>query len=218
MEIFQSAFDALMHIDVYLAVWSASLGLWLYVVLFFIIFAETGLVVTPFLPGDSLLFAVGAVSAIPDSNLDVVALFLALCGAGILGNIVNYSVGHKIGPRIFNRKSSKFFDQAHLKRAHEFYEKHGAITIIVTRFIPILRTFSPFVAGVCRMGYKKFIAYNVIGSVAWVSTFLFAGYVFGNIPSVKTNFHIVIAAIIVISFIPVAIEFIKQKRGGRVAA
>ncbi len=218
MEILQNALDVVMHLDAYLAQWSASLGPWLYVVLFFIIFAETGFVVTPFLPGDSLLFAVGAVCSLPDSGMNVYAVFLLLSSAGILGNIVNYSIGRFIGPKIFNRKKSRFFDQAHLMRAHNFYERHGAITIVITRFIPILRTFSPFVAGICKMGYRKYTLYNVMGSVLWVSIFTLGGYAFGNLPAVKDNFHIAIGAIIVISFIPVAVEFIKQRRAPRAMA
>jgi membrane-associated protein len=212
MGFIEGAMDVVLHIDAYLAAWSASLGPWLYAVLFFIIFSETGFVVTPFLPGDSLLFAVGALCSIPESNLDVYSILFLLVTAGILGNVVNYFIGYKIGPKIFDRKNPRFFNRAHLMRAHGFYEKHGAITIVVTRFIPILRTFSPFVAGVCKMSYKKFLAYNVLGSALWVSLFTVGGFVFGNLPSVKNNFHIVIGAIVIISFVPVAVELIKQRK------
>ncbi len=182
-----------------------------YTVLFLIVFAETGLVVTPFLPGDSLLFAVGAVAASQGSPIKLGTLCVLLVVAAILGDAVNYAIGYLVGPRVFSSERSRLLNKKHLMRAHEFYEKYGALTIILARFMPIVRTFAPFVAGIGRMSYPKFAAYNVVGGVAWVLMFLLAGWKFGSLPSVQRNFHLVIAVIIVISVLPPIIEALRHR-------
>jgi len=193
--------------------YAATLGAWLYLVLFLIIFAETGLVITPFLPGDSLLFAVGAVAAHPDSpiRLDVIAVLLVI--AAVVGDAVNYYIGYRVGPRVFSREDSWLLNKKHLKRAHDFYEEYGGITIILARFIPIVRTFAPFVAGIGKMSYKRFALYNVSGGIAWILSFLLAGWWFGGREVVQKNFKLVILAIIVISVLPGFYEFIRARRG-----
>jgi membrane-associated protein len=190
-----------------------SLGPWLYVVLFGIIFAETGLVVTPFLPGDSLLFAVGAVAAHPVSpiRLDLIAVLLII--AAVAGDAVNYFIGYKIGPRVFSREDSWLLNKKHLLEAHNFYEEYGGITIILARFIPIVRTFAPFVAGIGKMTYWRFALYNIAGGIAWILLFLVAGWWFGGRDVVQRNFKLVILAIIVISVLPGVYEFIRARRG-----
>jgi membrane-associated protein len=203
--------DIILHLDRHLDAWAADLGPWLYAVLFLIVFCETGLVITPFLPGDSLLFAVGALAA-TGTAIDVTLAIVILCAAGILGDAVNYAIGRRIGPAIFSRERSRLLNKEHLLRAHRFYEKHGGKTIIIARFIPIIRTFAPFVAGIGKMGYARFAAFNVVGAVAWVTAFTLAGFWFGNIPTVKKNFHIVIIAIVVISFLPAIIEYLKERK------
>ena len=190
--------------------YASSMGPWLYVVLFAIIFAETGLVVTPFLPGDSLLFAVGAVAADPGSPVHIGLTAVLLVIAAVLGDAVNYAIGYLVGPRIFSKEKSRFLNKKHLMRAHEFYEHYGPITIVLARFIPIIRTFAPFVAGIARMTYRKFFLYNVAGGTAWILLFLVAGWLFGGIPVVKNNFKYVIVAIIVISVIPGIVEFVRE--------
>jgi membrane-associated protein len=204
--------DILLHLDRHLNAWAADLGPWLYVVLFAIVFCETGLVITPFLPGDSLLFAVGALAATPGSPIDVTFVILLLCVAGILGDAVNYAIGRRIGPAIFSREKSRLLNKDHLLKAHRFYERHGGKTIIIARFIPIIRTFAPFVAGIGRMGYRRFATFNVVGAVAWVVSFTLLGFWFGNQPWVKKNFSVVIVAIIVISVIPAVVEFWRARR------
>ncbi len=189
-----------------------SMGPWLYVVLFAIIFAETGLVVTPLLPGDSLLFAVGAVAATPGSPVQLGLTAVLLVTAAVLGDAVNYSIGYAVGPRIFSGEKSRILNKKYLVRAHEFYEKYGAITIVLARFIPIIRTFAPFVAGIAKMSYRKFFVYNVAGGTAWILLFLVAGWLFGGIPEVKRNFKYVIAAILVISVLPGVVEFVREWR------
>ncbi len=179
-----------------------------YVLLFLVIFAETGLVVTPFLPGDSLLFAAGAIAA--TGALNIVVLWLVLCVAAILGDTVNYWIGHFIGPRAF-KSNSRFLKKEYLDRTHAFYEKHGGKTIVLARFIPIIRTFAPFVAGVGAMTYSHFIFYNVIGGVLWVTLFTFAGYWFGGLPFVQKNFELVVVAIIAISVLPMLIEYLRSR-------
>ena len=190
-----------------------SLGPWLYAVLFGIIFAETGLVVTPFLPGDSLLFAVGAVAAHPASpiRLDLIALLLII--AAVVGDAVNYFLGYKIGPRVFSREDSWLLNKKHLLQAHNFYEEYGGITIILARFIPIVRTFAPFVAGIGKMTYWRFAIFNITGGIAWILSFLLAGWWFGGRDVVQRNFKLVILAIIVISVLPGVFEFIRARRG-----
>jgi membrane-associated protein len=204
--------DVLLHLDKHLNEWAGQLGPWLYAVLFAIIFAETGLVITPFLPGDSLLFAVGALAATAGSPIDVTLVIVLLTIAAIVGDAVNYAIGRRIGPKIFSRESSRFLNKEHLLRAHRFYEKHGGKTIIIARFIPIIRTFAPFVAGIGQMGYRRFAMFNVVGGVVWVVGFTLLGYWFGNLPWVKRNFTIVILAIIVISVMPAVIEFWRARR------
>ena len=190
-----------------------SLGPWLYAVLFGIIFAETGLVVTPFLPGDSLLFAVGAVAAHPASpiRLDLIAVLLII--AAVVGDAVNYFLGYKIGPRVFSREDSWLLNKKHLLQAHNFYEEYGGITIILARFIPIVRTFAPFVAGIGKMTYWRFAIFNITGGIAWILSFLLAGWWFGGREVVQRNFKLVILAIIVISVLPGVFEFIRARRG-----
>ena len=202
--------DIILHLDKYLDVLITGMGPWSYAILFLIIFCETGLVITPFLPGDSLLFAIGTFAAL--GSLDVNLCIFLLSIAAIAGDTVNYWVGKIIGPKVFHEEKSRFFNKQHLERTHQFYEKYGGKTIIIARFVPIIRTFAPFVAGIGRMTYLKFITYNVIGGVAWILAFISCGFFFGNIPVVKRNFTLVIMAIIVISILPGVIEFIREKR------
>jgi len=210
VEFISQMVDFVLHIDHHLDQIITTYGTWTYLLLFGIVFCETGLVVTPFLPGDSLLFAVGAFAA--RGSLDLTTSLLVLAVAGILGDTVNYWIGARVGPAIFQKKQSRFFDPAHLDRAHRFYEKYGAKTIVLARFLPILRTFAPFVAGIGRMSYPRFLAYNVIGAGVWVGLFVLAGYFFGNIPIVRENFSLVILVIIVLSVVPVVIEFLRHRR------
>jgi membrane-associated protein len=206
--------DFFLHLDEHLNIVIQNYGTWTYLLLFAVIFMETGLVVTPFLPGDSLLFAAGTFAAL--GSLNVGLLFLLLAAAAILGDTVNYWIGHYIGPRAFSGEI-RFLKKEYLDRTHEFYERHGGKTIILARFIPIIRTFAPFVAGVGAMTYPRFIAYNVIGGVAWVAIFTFGGYFFGNLPVVKENFTLVIIAIILISVLPGVIEFFRERARARAA-
>jgi len=215
MDWLKQAIDIFLHLDKHLNDWAEMLGPWLYVVLFLIVFCETGLVVTPFLPGDSLLFAVGALASSEGSALNPIVLIVLLSAAAIIGDAVNYSIGAWIGPRVFSREQSWLLNKKHLLYTHRFYEKHGGKTIILARFMPIVRTFAPFVAGVGRMSYTRFAIYNVTGGVAWVVAFLCGGYWFGNIAFVKRQFHYVILAIIVISVLPALVEFIRAWRAER---
>ena len=209
MELLLSGWDLLVHLDRHLAALLQQHGAWVYLLLFVIIFCETGLVVTPFLPGDSLLFIAGALAA--GGGIDVHLLALLLVAAAVLGNTVNYSIGRFIGPRVFHWEESRFFNRRALDRAHAFYEKHGGKTIVITRFVPILRTFAPFVAGIARMTYLNFTAYNVAGALAWVLSLLYAGYWFGNVPIVKQNLTWVIVGIVVLSVTPLAFEYVRQR-------
>ncbi|MCD6426205.1 MAG: DedA family protein [Anaerolineales bacterium] len=215
MEVINFLIDFILHMDVHLNEIISNYGVWTYGILFFVIFMETGFVVTPFLPGDSLLFAAGTFAAL--GSLNPLYLFLLLTAAAILGDTVNYSIGHYIGPKAFSGEI-KFLKQEHLDKTQAFYEKHGGKTIILARFIPIIRTFAPFVAGIGTMKYRKFIAYNIVGGIAWVATFTFLGYFFGNIEFVKKNFELVIFAIIFISFIPPVLEVIKARKESKQAA
>lgn len=208
MELLQNLFDIFIHLDEYLGEIIRNYGTWTYAMLFLIIFMETGFVVTPFLPGDSLLFAAGAFAGLGDLNIVVLIILLAI--AAILGDTVNYWIGHFIGPRAFSG-NIRFLKKEYLERTHEFYEKHGGKTIILARFIPIIRTFAPFVAGVGAMTYIHFITYNVVGGIAWVLIFTLGGYFFGNIPAVQENFTFVILAIIFISVLPGIIEFLRER-------
>ena len=204
--------DIFLHLDVYLVTWATVLGPWLYLVLFAIIFCETGIVVTPFLPGDSLLFAVGALASAEGSPLELHWTVLLLIVAAVLGDATNYAIGRRIGPVAFSSESSRFLNRKHLLRTQEFYERHGGKTIFLARFVPIIRTFAPFVAGIGRMSYRRFSAWNVGGGITWVTLFLVGGYVFGTLPVVKRNFHIVILAIIGISVLPIVFELWRARR------
>lgn len=204
--------DVFLHLDQHLNQWAVDLGPWLYVLLFAIVFCETALVVMPFLPGDSLLFAVGALAATPGSPLQVFEVIALLVVAAVLGDAVNYSIGLRIGPRIFSKQRSRFFNPEHLVKTQRFYEKYGGKTIILARFVPIVRTFAPFVAGIGRMQYRRFALFNVTGGIAWVVSFVVAGYSFGNIPAVKRNFQYVILAIIVVSVLPAVVEIWRARR------
>ncbi|HSC87448.1 MAG TPA: DedA family protein [Polyangiaceae bacterium] len=204
--------DLFLHLDTHLASLSSSLGPWMYVLLFGILFCETGLVIMPFLPGDSLLFAVGALCALPDSGLSLGPMMLLLVAAAVLGDALNYAIGRRLGPAVFRSESSALLDKKHLLHTQRFYEKHGGKTIILARFIPIVRTFAPFVAGIGHMSYRRFALFNVTGAVAWVVGFLALGYGFGNMPIVKKQFHYVILAIIVVSVLPAVIEFLRARR------
>jgi len=213
MEFLSRLLDFVLHLDKHLSALIQSYGLWTYLILFAIIFLETGLVVTPFLPGDSLLFAAGTFASA--KALKVHWLFILLAAAAILGDTANYWIGHFIGPRVFHQEKSRFFKREYLDRTHRFYEKYGAETIIIARFVPIIRTFAPFVAGIGRMSYWRFISYNVIGGIGWVALFVFGGYFFGNIPFVRRNFSLVIIAIIIISVLPALFEVFRQRRESR---
>jgi membrane-associated protein len=212
MDWIKKTVDIFLHLDSHLNAWAGDLGGWLYALLFAIIFCETGLVVTPFLPGDSLLFAVGALAASPGSPINLVAVGLLMTVAAILGDAVNYAIGKRMGPKVFRSETSRLLNKAHLLKAQRFYEKYGGKTIILARFIPIIRTFAPFVAGIGTMSYPRFALYNVVGAVAWVWSFLLAGYYFADLPIVKDRFHYVILAIIVISVLPVIYEFWQAHR------
>lgn len=214
MEVIKFFIDFILHMDVYLNDIISNYGAWTYGILFFVVFMETGLVVTPFLPGDSLLFAAGTFAAL--GALNPIYLFLLLSVAAVIGDTVNYSIGAYIGPRAFSGEI-KFLKQEHLDRTQEFYDKHGGKTIILARFIPIIRTFAPFVAGIGTMKYSKFVLYNVVGGISWVAIFISLGYFFGNIPFVQKNFELVIFAIIFISFIPPILEVFKARRENKAA-
>jgi len=210
MDILTLFMEFILHLDQYLSVVIQQYGIWTYVILFLIIFLETGFVITPFLPGDSLLFAAGAFAALGSLNLAL--LFLVLAGAAILGDTANYWIGYYIGPRVFRKKTGRLFREEYLERAHRFYERYGGKTIFLARFVPIVRTFAPFVAGIGKMSYWRFITYNVAGGITWVALFLFGGFWFGNLPFVQENFTLVILAIIAISFVPIVLEYARHKR------
>jgi len=212
MELIQSLVDFIIHIDKHLDAIITQYGGWTYLILFLIIFAETGLVVTPFLPGDSLLFAAGAFAA--RGSLNPFALFVLLTIAAIVGDTVNYWVGRAIGPRVYER-DYRFLKRKHLDRTHEFYEKYGGKAVILARFMPIVRTFVPFIAGVGAMTYGKFVFYNVVGGIIWIGLFVFAGYFFGNIPAVEHNFTLVVMAIIFLSVLPPVVEVVRARRAGK---
>lgn len=216
MELFTRLFDAIFHLSPEkLNDLAGFLGPWLYVLMFGIIFAETGFVVTPFLPGDSLLFGLGAVAAVKDSPIHLPLLAVLLIAAAVLGDAVNYAIGKWVGPKVFRGEGSRLLNRKHLDRAHEFYEKHGGKTIILARFVPIIRTFAPFVAGIGAMSYRRFAAYNIVGAIVWILLFLVGGYAFGGLPIVEKNFHAVIAMIIVISLVPPAWEFWRARQAAK---
>ena len=212
MEVIQFLFDFILHIDVHLAELVAEYGVWIYAILFLIIFCETGLVVTPFLPGDSLLFVAGALAALGENNINVHLMVLLLISAAILGDLVNYIIGKYFGEKLFSNPNSKIFKQSYLEKTHHFYEKHGGKTIILARFVPIIRTFAPFVAGMGKMCYRQFGFYNIIGGIAWVTLFMYAGYFFGGLEIVQKNLKLLIVLIIVISVIPGVVEVWKNRK------
>jgi membrane-associated protein len=199
--------DFVLHIDRHLRALCTDYGTWVYVILFVIVFCETGLVVTPFLPGDSLLFAVGSMAAI--GALDLAGVMLILVVAAILGDTVNYSAGHYVGPKVFHEDHGRFLNKEYLLRTHRFYEKHGGKTIVIARFLPIIRTFAPFVAGIGSMSYPRFLFFNVFGGVLWVLIFVLSGYWFGNMPVVQKNFSLVILALVLIPAVPSVIEVVR---------
>lgn len=210
MELLKEFIDLFLHLDTHLQTVIQTYGTWTYVILFLIIFCETGLVVTPILPGDSLLFAAGAFAA--TGSLDLKWILVLLVIAAVLGDAVNYMIGHYIGPKAFSQPDSRFLKKEYLDRTHQFYEKYGGKTIIIARFVPIVRTFAPFVAGVSNMTYAKFASFNILGGLLWVGVCVLAGYAFGNIPAVKENFTLVILGIIFVSILPGIIEFLRQRR------
>lgn len=208
--LFKEFVDFVLHMDKHLVSIVGSMGLWSYALLFAVIFIETGVVIFPFLPGDSLLFAAGSLAAL--GSLNIWALFGLMALAAILGDTANYWIGHAIGPRVFNEKV-RFLKKEYLDRTHAFYEKYGGKTIFLARFIPIIRTFAPFVAGVGEMSYGHFISYNVAGGLAWTALFSFGGYFFGNLPFVRNNFSLIIVAIVIISVLPAVYEIIRSRSG-----
>ena len=216
MEFFSFIIDFILHIDQHLTELAAQYGVWIYGILFLIIFCETGLVVMPLLPGDSLLFAAGSIAAIGEMNIHLMVVLLII--AAILGDAVNFMIGKFFGEKLFANPNSKIFKQSHLQKTQQFYAKHGGKTIILARFIPIVRTFAPFVAGMGHMTYHHFLAYNVIGGVLWVTIFSYLGYFFGNLPIVKDNLSLVLIAIIVLSILPGIIEIIRHKRAAKKAS
>ncbi|WP_241606995.1 DedA family protein [Rosenbergiella epipactidis] len=203
--------DFILHIDVHLTALIAHYGLWVYAILFLIIFCETGLVVTPFLPGDSLLFIAGALAVLPSNGLNVHMMVGLLVIAAVLGDALNYTIGRLFGEKLFSRPNSRIFRQSYLDKTHQFYDKHGGKTIILARFVPIIRTFAPFVAGMGHMSYRQFGFYNLIGGVCWVALFSYAGAIFGDLPVVKSNINLLIVAIIVVSVLPGIIEVIRHR-------
>jgi membrane-associated protein len=218
MELIQQLLDLVRNLKPTLEAWSSQMGPWFYVVIFLIIFAETGLVVTPFLPGDSLLFLLGALAA-GSGNLSLTILFVLLTVAAVLGDAVNYHLGRWIGPRVFRSERSWFLNKKHLERAQQFYEKYGSKTIILARFVPIVRTFAPFVAGIGSMKYPRFFLYNVVGGLGWVAICLFAGFYFGRMEWVEKHFELVVVGIIAISVLPMVVEFfLAWSRGKREVA
>ncbi len=210
MEFIRTVIDLFLHLDKHLGDLIQQIGVWTYAPLFFVVFMETGFVITPFLPGDSLIFAAGTLAALPGSPLNITLLFLGFAAAAVLGDTVNYWIGHYIGPRVFTEKIP-FLKKEYLDRTHVFYEKHGGITIFLARFMPIIRTFAPFVAGVGAMSYGRFIIYNIIGGLTWTALFTFVGYFFGNLEIVQKNFSLVIVAIVLISVVPIISEMIKSQ-------
>ena len=213
MEMILKFFDILLHLDKYINVVIQDYGQWTYLILFLIVFCETGLVVTPFLPGDSLLFVAGTFAAL--GSLNLTWLLVLLSAAAILGDTINYWIGNYIGPRVFQMQNSRIFKKEYLDRTHQFYEKYGPITIVIGRFVPIIRTFAPFLAGVGSMSYGKFLIYNVAGGILWIVLFTLGGYFFGNLPIVKKNFTFVIFAIIIISVMPTVIEYFRQRKAAK---
>lgn len=210
MDLLTQALDFVLHLDRHLAALVALYGPWIYAILFAIVFAETGFVVTPFLPGDSLLFVAGALAAA--GGMDLGALIVTLTLAAVLGNTLNYHIGRFLGPRVFHWEQSRFFNREALLKTHAFYERHGGKTLVLSRFLPLIRTFAPFVAGIAAMSYARFTFYNLAGALAWVLSLTFAGYQFGNFPWIQRNLSAVILGIIVVSLLPAAIAWLRQRR------
>ena len=209
MEWLSAAIDLILHLDRHLAVWIAAYGAWIYVILFVIVFAETGLVVAPFLPGDSLLFIAGSLAAV--GNMDVHLLVLVLAVAAISGNVCNYEIGRYFGARFFVNDKARFLNPNHLERTHAFFERWGAVAVVLARFVPFLRTYVPFVAGMAKMTRAKYVAYTVFGAAAWVGSLVYLGYFFGNIPWIKQNQGLLVIAIIALSLLPILIAAVKSK-------
>jgi membrane-associated protein len=210
MEYLSLFLDIILHLDKHLAVLVQQYGAWIYLILFAIIFSETGFVVTPFLPGDSLLFVAGALAAL--GGMDIGVLIAVLTTAAVLGNMLNYQIGRFLGPKVFHWEGSRFFNKAALEKTHAFYEKHGGKTLIVSRFLPLFRTFAPFVAGIGAMRYMRFTLFNLVGGVGWVGSLTLAGYWFGNRPWIQQNLTLVIVGIIVLSFVPLLIGYLRRAR------
>lgn len=211
METLQTLLSYIIHVDVHLLNFVNTYGVWTYALLFLIIFCETGLVVAPFLPGDSLLFTAGSIAAQPHSEINIQLLFIILTLASIFGNKLNYLIGRFIGPKVFKKDKSLFFNKKYLDEAHGFYKRHGGKTIIFARFIPIIRTFAPFVAGASNMSVREFTFYNLFSALVWISSLLAAGYFFGSLPIVRDNFSIVIYCIIAVSFLPVVLALVRER-------
>ena len=218
MEYIHWVIDFILHIDVHLAELVAQYGVWVYAILFLILFCETGLVVTPFLPGDSLLFVAGALAALPTNDLNVHTMVALMIAAAIIGDAVNYTIGRLFGEKLFSNPNSKIFRRSYLDKTHEFYDKHGGKTIILARFVTSVRTFAPFVAGMGHMSYRHFAIFNVVGALLWVLLFTYAGYLFGNVPVVQENLKLLIVAIIVLSILPGVIEVWRHKRAAKKSA
>ncbi len=212
MELLTQFIDIVLHLDVHLALLVQQYGLWIYAILFFIIFAETGFVVFPFLPGDSLLFVAGALAALGEGGMDITTLCAVLLAAAVLGNTVNYQIGRFLGPKVFHWENSRIFNKAALQKTHAFYEIHGGKTLIISRFLPLFRTFAPFVAGIGAMSWAKFTFFNLIGATAWVLSLCLAGYWLGNLPWVKQNLSLLILAIVAVSLLPAAIGYLQHRR------
>lgn len=215
MELIRFVVDFILHIDVHLAELVAQYGMWVYAILFLILFCETGLVVTPFLPGDSLLFVAGALAALPTNDLNIHVMVALMAVAAIVGDAVNYTIGRLFGDKLFSNPNSKIFRRSHLDKTHQFYERHGGKTIILARFVPIVRTFAPFVAGMGKMSYRHFALYNISGGLLWVLLFSYAGYLFGDLPVVQENLKLLIVAIIVLSILPGVIEVWRHRRAAK---
>ncbi|MEN9836047.1 MAG: hypothetical protein RL011_2240 [Pseudomonadota bacterium] len=215
VDLLHTLIDFALHLDAHLTNLLASVGIWFYVVLFAIIFAETGLVVMPFLPGDSLLFAVGALASLKDSPLELPLLALTCFVGALLGDLTNYTIGKNFGPKLFNNSTAKILNRKYLEQTEDFYRKHGGKTIIIARFVPIIRTFAPFVAGVGQMSFARFLSFSLIGAGLWIVPFLTVGFIFGNSPVIKSNFHYIVVAIILLSITPALIQVMKARRAAR---
>lgn len=211
MDLLMQFMDIVLHLDKHLALLVQQYGLWIYGILFFIVFAETGFVVTPFLPGDSLLFVAGALAAIGEGGMDILVLMGVLTIAAVLGNTLNYQIGRFLGPKVFHWENSRFFNRDALIKTHDFYEKHGGKTLVISRFLPLFRTFAPFVAGIGSMTYARFTLFNLVGALAWVVSLCLAGYWLGNLPWVRANLSLIIVGIIAFTLVPVGIGWLKSR-------